>query len=182
MNMTTTLVGAKGGVGTSTVAALYALQLARSGQTVRLSAKDAAGVDDLAVILGSWQVPPGDVVQIVDGLTLADHPDAGADHNVVDGGTDCFSDHVGAVYVVLRNDYLSLRHALNAPQTTVGAILLIEHARPLRPCDATDVLAYPVVAELTVDPAIARASDAGVLANARRGTHIDLPTEAAATR
>ncbi len=182
MTTTTTLVGAKGGVGTSTIAALYALQLARSGQTVRLSATDAAGVDDLAVILGSWQVPPGDVVQIMDGLTLADHPDATVDHNVVDAGTDCFSDHVGAVYVIVRNEFLALRRALNAPQTTVGAILITEPARPLRPRDVTDVLAYPVVAELVVDPALARASDAGLLATARNRIHIDLPTEVAAAR
>ncbi len=179
---TTTLVGSRGGVGTSTIAALYALQLAHSGQTVRLTATHAAGVDDLAVILGSCQVPPGDVVRIVDGLTLADHPSTSTDHNVVDAGTDCFSDHVGAVYVVLRNDFLSLRHALNAPQTTVGAILVTERGRALRRSDVADVLAYPVVAQLVVDPLIARASDAGLLARART-PRITLPhTEATVCR
>jgi len=176
---TTTLVGAKGGVGTSTIAALYALELARSGQTVRLSAASAAEVDDLAAILGTWQVPPGDVIQIVNGLTLADHPSTAADHNVVDAGTDCFSDHTGAVYVVLRNDYLSLRRALNAPQTTVGVILVTERARALRRSDVTDVLAYPVVAELVVDSALARAVDAGLLASTRNRIHLDLAARAA---
>ncbi len=176
---TTTLVGAKGGVGTSTIAALYALQLAQSGQTVRLTATTDAGVEDLACILGTLPPAPGDVIQMVQGLTLSDHPGTGVDHTIVDGGTDCFSDHDGDVYVVLRNDYVSLRHALNTPQTTLGAILVTERARPLRRSDVTDVLAYPVVAELVVDPVIARASDAGLLASARRSRiHIDLRTEA----
>lgn len=48
---TVTLIGAKGGVGTSTVAAMYALTVARTGQPVRLSATNSAGVEDLATIL-----------------------------------------------------------------------------------------------------------------------------------
>ncbi len=183
MNTTTTLIGAKGGVGTSTIAAVYALQLAQSGQTVRLTATHSGGVDDLACILGTLPPAPGDVIQIVDGLSLADHPEAGADHNVVDGGTDCFSDHSGtAVYVIVRNDYVSLRRALNAPQTTVGAILVTERGRALRRSDVADVLAFPVVAQLVVDPLIARASDAGLLARART-PRITLPhTEATVCR
>lgn len=47
---TVTFVGAKGGVATSTIAAFHAIQLARLGRTVRLSATD--GVDDLAAIVG----------------------------------------------------------------------------------------------------------------------------------
>lgn len=66
---TVTLVGAKGGVGTSTVAALHATQLARLGRTVRLSANDS--VDDLAAIVGVPCPAPNDIAKILPGLTLA---------------------------------------------------------------------------------------------------------------
>jgi len=163
---TVTLIGAKGGAGTSTVAAMYALTLARTGQPVRLSATDSAGVEDLATILAVPVPAPGQIVEAGPGLTLADHTDAES-ANVVDGGTDRFSDHSGAVYVVLRNEFQSLRRALDVPRTTVGAILVIEAKRALGARDAADVLSYPIVAELHIDPSLARLIDAGLLATAR---------------
>ena len=63
MTTDTTFAGAKGGVGTSTVAALYALSAARSGQFIRLTATAAAGVDDLASILGVPVPAPGGVAE-----------------------------------------------------------------------------------------------------------------------
>ncbi|MFN2505073.1 MAG: hypothetical protein ABR540_12765, partial [Acidimicrobiales bacterium] len=99
--------------------------------------------------------------------------------NVVDAGTDCFSDHDGSVYLVLRNDYLSLRRALNAPHTTTGLILIAEEKRPLTRRDVEDVLAQPIVVELRLDPAIARAVDAGLLTTARH-LRVDLSLGAAA--
>jgi len=163
---TVTLIGAKGGVGTSTVAAMYALTVARTGQPVRLSASGPAGVEDLATILAVPVPGPGQSVEVGPGLTLADHT-AEDCTNVIDGDTDRFSDHEGSVYVVLRNDIQSLRRALDVPRTTVGAILLIEAKRALGARDAADVLSYPIVAELQVDPAIARLVDAGLLATGR---------------
>ena len=114
---TTTFVGAKGGVGTTTVAALHAVQLARLGCPVRLSAIGPAGVDDLAAVVGLPTPGPGTAADDLLGLTLAEGLDPAVD-NVVDGGTGSFSDHHGCVYVVLRNDYLCVRRALNVPQTT----------------------------------------------------------------
>jgi hypothetical protein len=130
---TVTFVGAKGGVGTSTVAALHAIQLARLGRTVRLSATD--GVDDLAAILGVPCPGPDDTANVLPGLTLGEErctePDA---VNVIDAGTDCFSDrNDSAVYLVLRNDYQSLRRALNAPRTTTGLVLVTEAQRSPEP-------------------------------------------------
>ena len=122
--ITVTFVGAKGGVGTSTVAALHAIQLARLGRTVRLSANDV--VDDLAAIVGVPCPAPNDTAEVLPGLTLGEQRCTDADTdaiNVVDAGTDCFSDHDGSVYLVLRNDYLSLRRALSAPRTTTGLIV-----------------------------------------------------------
>lgn len=44
-----------------------------------------------------------------------------------------------------------------------GAILMLEDGRALTERDVTDVLGVPVVATVPVDPAIARATDAGLL-------------------
>jgi hypothetical protein len=166
MTTETTFVGAKGGVGTSTVAALYALQFARSGQAVRLTATDAVGVEDLAAILGIPAPGPGQAVEVAPGLSLADHRDPEGT-NVVDAGTDTFSDRTGRILLIIRNDYLSLRRALAAQLAATGLILVSEPHRALGRRDAEDVLAIPVVAELTVDPSIARATDAGLLARVR---------------
>ena len=86
---TVTFVGAKGGVGTSTVAALHAIQLARLGRSVHLSAND--GVDDLAAIVGVPCPGPNDLANVLPGLTLGQQrcTDAGT-VNVVEAGTDCF--------------------------------------------------------------------------------------------
>ena len=166
MTTDTTFIGAKGGVGTSTVAALYALQAARSCQPVRLTAADVDGVEDLAAILGIPAPGPGQAVDVAPGLTLADHRDPEGT-NVVDAGTDCFSDHSGRILLIIRNDYLSLRRALAAQLPATGLILVSEPNRALGRRDAEDVLAIPVVAELNVDPSIARATDAGLLARVR---------------
>ena len=71
------------------------------------------------------------------------------------------------MYLVLRNDYQSLRRALNAPRTTTGVVLVTEAQRSLNRRDVEDVLTQPIVAELRLDPAIARAVDAGLLTTAR---------------
>jgi len=176
---TVTFVGAKGGVGTSTVATLHAIALARREHTVRLTSTHTAGVEDLAALLGVPAPGAGETVTVLPRLTLADQPCADG-HTVVDAGTDCFSDHDGPVYVVLRNDYLSLRRALAGPRTTAGIILISEPNRSLTRRDVADVLAHPIVAELRLDPAIARAIDAGLLSSARH-LRIDLSLGATTT-
>lgn len=42
----TTFIGCKGGVGTSTVAALHALSVAEAGRSVRLTATGPGGIDN----------------------------------------------------------------------------------------------------------------------------------------
>ena len=59
------------------------------------------------------------------------------------------------MYVVLRNDYLSLRRALNVPQTTVGVVLVTEPDSCLDRHDVADVRALPIVVEIPLDPTIA---------------------------
>lgn len=67
--------------------------------------------------------------------------------------------------LVLRPCYLSLRRALQAPLRPSGVILVSEPGRSLGRSDVEGVLGVPVRAVVGVDPAIARAVDAGLLAS-----------------
>lgn len=67
-------------------------------------------------------------------------------------------------WLVLRGPcYLALRAALQCPWQADGVVLLCETGRALRAADVADVLGIPVLAEVAMDPRVARASDAGVL-------------------
>ena len=176
------LVGSKGGVGTSTVAVLHALSVAGSGRRVRLTATAPAGVEDLAVILAVPTPAPGQVVEVAAGLSLGDEAGPGA-YNVVDGGTDTFSDHDGPVYLVVRNCYVSLRRALLAPPTIAGVVRVMEPGRSLGRRDVADVVGAPIVAEVGMTAFVARSIDAGLLVSARR-PRLDMaePSRPAASR
>jgi hypothetical protein len=67
-------------------------------------------------------------------------------------------------FCVLRPCYLALRRALAADLRPSGVVLVGEPGRALRRRDIEDVLGVPVVAEVPVEAAIARAVDAGLLA------------------
>lgn len=64
--------------------------------------------------------------------------------------------------LVLRPCYLSLRDAVRAPVRPSGIILVREPGRSLGRSDVEEVVGAPVRAEIDVDPAIARAVDAGL--------------------
>ena len=65
---------------------------------------------------------------------------------------------------MLRPCYLALRRALDAGLPAHGVVLVREPGRVLTAKDIEDVLRLPVRAEIEVDPAVARAVDAGLLA------------------
>ena len=66
--------------------------------------------------------------------------------------------------LVTRPCFLSLRRALMAPLRPSEVVLLTEAGRSLSRRDVEDCIGAPVVAEVSVDPAVARAVDAGLLA------------------
>jgi hypothetical protein len=66
--------------------------------------------------------------------------------------------------LVTRGCYLALRHALVAPLTPSGIVLVNEPGRSLGRFDIEDLLHAPVIAEVPWDAAVARAVDAGMLA------------------
>ena len=65
--------------------------------------------------------------------------------------------------LVLRPCYLALRRALAAPVRPSGVVLVDEPGRALGRDDVEGVLGVPVTAVVALDPAVARAVDAGVL-------------------
>ena len=70
----------------------------------------------------------------------------------------------GLSLLVLRPCYLALRRALAAPLRPSGVVLVNEPGRALGRADVEALLEVPVRAEIDLDPAIARAVDAGLLA------------------
>lgn len=87
---------------------------------------------------------------------------------------DCGADPTGAALtvaagatrsvLVTRPCFLALRRALAAPLRPSEVVLLAEPGRALSRLDVEDCVGAPVVAEVAVDPAVARAVDAGLLA------------------
>jgi hypothetical protein len=65
--------------------------------------------------------------------------------------------------LVIRPCFLALRRAHAAPVRPSGIVLVREEGRVLGRRDVEDTLGVPVLAELDVEPSIARAVDAGLL-------------------
>lgn len=66
--------------------------------------------------------------------------------------------------LVTRACFLALRRAAAAPLRPSEVVLLTEPGRSLGRRDVEDCVGAPVVAEVAIDPAVARAVDAGLLA------------------
>jgi MinD-like ATPase involved in chromosome partitioning or flagellar assembly len=66
--------------------------------------------------------------------------------------------------LVTRACFLALRRALTVPLRPSEVVLLTEPGRSLTRADVEDCVGAPVVAEVAVDPQVARAVDAGLLA------------------
>ena len=165
MTRTISISGARGGHGTSTVAAAVALFGARH-QPTELVAHDPV---DMAALLGvAVAEPGGGPIPIAPDLALGLGRGPAPNLVVVDAGRALEapqSPEADEHYVVVRGPcYLALR-SLVATQAYHydGVILLNEPARSLRASDVAEVLGIPVVAQVTHHPAVARSIDAGLL-------------------
>jgi hypothetical protein len=149
------LIQAKGGQGTSVTACGIAVQAARDGWHVRLEGHDR---DALAAILGTGGDGP-----VTSGMTLGAGA-AGETYDLIvhDGPAD----H-GTALLVTRPCYLALRRAVNQKQCAdvAGVVLVSEPGRSLLAEDITAVTGLPIIATIPVRADIARAVDAGVLAD-----------------
>jgi hypothetical protein len=148
------LVQAKGGQGTSVAACAVALRAAGDGRHVRLDGHDRGELAAVLGIAGDGPVTPG--------LVLG--PDRGEPYDLVvhDGPSDR-----GTGVLVLRPCYLALRQALNTGATAdaAGIVLVTEPGPALGSDDVAAVTGLPVIATIPLRPEIARAVDAGVLAD-----------------
>src|SRR5690606_35032001 len=66
--------------------------------------------------------------------------------------------------LVTRPCFLGLRRAMTAPLRPAEVVLVTEPGRSLSRVDVEECVGAPVVAEVALDPAVARAVDAGLLA------------------
>ncbi|MCX6541407.1 MAG: hypothetical protein NTX77_07350 [Actinobacteria bacterium] len=67
--------------------------------------------------------------------------------------------------LVIRPCYLALRRAAASMVVPTGVVVVHEPGRALRAQDVAYAVQAPVVAEISTDPAVARAVDAGLLAS-----------------
>lgn len=81
--------------------------------------------------------------------------------------------------LVTRACYLGLRRALEAPVRPSGVVLVTEPGRSMGRADVESIVRAPVVAEVPLDPVVARAVDSGLLA-ARLPRALERPLRRAA--
>jgi hypothetical protein len=187
---------AKGGSGTTVVAAALALTITPpvllvdlagdihaalgtpvpSGPGVHDWLRSDAGADGICH-LAADAAPGVDVVAAGTGRVTADHPRwadlaavlaAEPRTVVVDAGTGpppgALLDAGARSLLVTRACYLSLRRAVGHEHRPDAIVLVAEPGRALRVADVESALGAPVVATVSIDPAVARAVDAGLLA------------------
>ena len=140
----------------------------------------ASGADAPADALGRLERPAGDRLRVLprgQGALDGARADVLAALLVADDRAvvaDCGTGPVDAALVlaagatrsvlVTRPCFLSLRRTLAVPLRPSEVVLLTEPGRVLTRADVEDCAGAPVVAEVSVDPQVARAVDAGLLA------------------
>lgn len=160
------VTGARGGQGTTTVAAGLALYAVEAGEVALVSAEDTA----TRALLGVPAVE-GDATLAGGRLTLASAPAIPPPATtVVDAGRLGSGDPAPGEaehYVVLRGPcYVALATlvASDGPRPH-GIILVAEDGRSLTARDVEEVTGLPVVATVQASPRVARTIDAGLLAS-----------------
>lgn len=166
MSRTIQLVGARGGQGTSTVAAALALTAAQDQAVTLLSHEPLA----TAQLLGAPPPFPGHVAQFTPTLAVGGRDLDPSGFVVIDDGPLAVAPgRAGGVerYAVVRGPcYVALATMVGHPDLDVdGIVLLTEEGRALAAGDVATIVGVPVVAELRVAPAVARSIDAGLLAS-----------------
>jgi hypothetical protein len=100
---------------------------------------------------------------LVTALTADDH------HLIVDAGTGpppaALHELADRSLLVIRACYLALRRAVTAGVCPSGVVLVDEPGRALRAVDIETAVGAPLVATVAIDPTVARAVDAGLLAS-----------------
>ena len=91
----------------------------------------------------------------------------GLENVVIDAGTGCpplaLREAADQSLLVTRPCFIAIRRAQQLSIRPTGVVLVDEPGRALTSRDVENALGVPVVAEVRVDPAVARAVDAGLL-------------------
>jgi hypothetical protein len=192
--MITICWAAKGGSGTTVVAAARAIAVAEPTLLVDLDGDlpaalgvtdpDRPGVHDwlasdaAADRLAGLEIPLGPTRALLPtgraGRPVTDRwPDLATHLRldrrevIVDAGTGAppaaLLDVADHAWLVTRACYLALRAAVQLPCRPTGVVLVDEPGRALTAADVEAALGAPVIATVLLDPAIARAVDAGLL-------------------
>jgi hypothetical protein len=161
------LTGARGGQGTTTVAAALALYAAGHGSTELVT-----DVPSTAALIGIPMPVTDESVEVAPNLTLvttATAFDQPSPQTVVidaaHGYSTAAAPRADEHYVVLRGPCYVALASLLAPADARpdGIVLVAERKRSLTARDVTDVLDIPVIATIDVTPDVARTIDAGLL-------------------
>jgi hypothetical protein len=120
---------------------------------------------------GEGELAPPARVEVLAGLLASEARSVVVDCGTQPTGRDV---HAAGVEVLLaaasdrllvtRACYLGLRRLVASPFRPTGVVLVTESGRALGRADVEDVVGAPVVAEVPVEPSVARAIDAGMLA------------------
>ena len=160
-----TLVGVRGGSGTSTIGAALAL-ISRTMVRTELVTADPVLTAALLGVAPPDQLP----AEVLPRLVLAQEASGEAELTIIDAGTVTEAS-VGPRASgerrlgVLRGPcYLALRTLLAGQHGLDGLVLVAEPGRALNERDVADVTGLDVVATVPVTPGIARTIDAGLLA------------------
>ena len=121
--------------------------------------------DGLVLIPRGATTASGDLARWAD---LGQYLATGPKHVIVDAGSCAPPPALVAAaqqrLLVTRACYLALRRAAASPLVPTGIVVVHEPGRALRAQDVAYATQAPVAAELSLDPAVARAVDAGLLA------------------
>jgi hypothetical protein len=161
-----TVTGARGGQGTSTVAAVIAA-FAAGHRPARLAATEP---DAVAALLGLSAPASRDPrpIPVTDMLQLGDGPIDDDILTVVDAGRvdqlPAPTDNGISLVVVRGPCYLALRSlpSIGGPRPD-GIVLVREAGRSLTARDVADIAGVAVIAQVDVTSTVARAIDAGLL-------------------
>lgn len=157
MTRTLAFAGAKGGQGTTTMAVATAVLAAGHAPTTLVTPEP----NDAAALLGLPRPPDGTPIRVTQTLWLSSEEVEGSAVTVIDGPPLRDADER---YLVLRGPcYLALAASLRHDSPPDGIVLLREAGRSLTARDVTEVTGIPVVAQVPVTGAVARAIDAGLL-------------------
>lgn len=152
-------------------------QLAPPDAVGRLEVEVTAGLRLLptgSTRLGRPATGPHGRAELLAGVLSADHRTVVVDAGVVDAGAHPAVLAAGRAaatsLLVVRPCYLALRRAVSCGVRPAAVVVVREPGRALTAADVESVVGAPVVAEVPVDAAVARAADAGLLVSRLPGS------------